>query len=415
MGDAASDKSKVDEDFGYSLTLSINPLKVVRMKPNSQMTLGEFFRQCVGIDISKNKFTACLYMYDRASDVGCCTKSIDFDNTKSGFNQMVKWSRKEAVKDYPVTFLMEPTGVYYERLAYHLHKIGQTVYVVLPNKARKFCESEGIKTKTDAIDARCLALMGCASRKLKPWLPPAIIYRELRQMTRFHADLCVIRRSVANRMEALNHMEGVSKTVRKHCEKLIEEIDTLTKKNDKDIMRKVAEDKEMQERVKRIATARGLGVTTIVCIIAETEGFHLIENRKQLTSYAGLDVKARQSGKEDPKHRISKEGNAHIRAALYMPALVAVRHNRQIREAYGRICQRHPKEKMIGVAAAMRRLLLLIYTLWKNGEEYDETRDKTHTPRKKELEPEYGPEDCIGTDKESIDWNAMDENGEPPF
>ena len=66
------------------------------MKPNSQMTLGDFFRQCVGLDISKNKFTACLYMYDRASDVGCCTKSIDFDNTKSGFNQMVKWSRKEA-------------------------------------------------------------------------------------------------------------------------------------------------------------------------------------------------------------------------------------------------------------------------------------------------------------------------------
>ena len=68
-----------------------------------------------------------------------------------------------------------------------------------------------------------------------------------------------------------------------------------------------------------------------------------------------------------------------------MPALVAVRHNRQIREAYGRICQKHPKEKMIGVAAAMRRLLMLIYTLWKNGEEYDETRDKTHTPNKNGL------------------------------
>ena len=206
------------------------------MKPNSQVTLGEFFRQCVGIDISKNKFTACLYMYDRASDVGCCTKSIDFDNTKSGFNQMVKWSRKEAVKDYPLTYLMEPTGVYYERLAYHLYKIGQTIYVVLPNKARKFCESEGIKTKTDAMDARCLALMGCASRKLKPWSPPAAIYRELRQMTRFHADLCVIRRSVANRMEALDHMESVSKTVRKHCEKLIKEIDTLTERTTRTLL-----------------------------------------------------------------------------------------------------------------------------------------------------------------------------------
>lgn len=386
------------------------------MKPTSQMTLDMYFRQCVGIDISKDKFTACLYMYDRASDTGCWTKSIDFDNTKSGFNQMVRWSRKEAVKSHPLTYLMEPTGVYYEHLAYHLHKIGQTVYVVLPNKARKFCESEGIKTKTDAMDARCLALMGCASRKLKPWSPPAAIYRELRQMTRFHADLCEVRTSVANRMEALDHMEGTAKSVHRNCEKLIEEIDTLMEKNSKAIMKKVAEDKELQAKVKRIATAKGLGVTTIVCVIAETEGFHLIENRKQLTSYAGLDVKARQSGKDDPKHRISKEGNAHIRAALYMPALAAVRYNRQIKAAYGRICQKHPDGKKIGVAAAMRRLLLLIYTLWKNGEEYDETRDKPHTPMKKEPELEYGPDDCIGRiDNEPVDRDAVDENGEPHF
>ena len=63
-----------------------------------------------------------------------------------------------------------------------------------------------------------------------------------------------------------------------------------------------------------------------------------------------------------------------------MPALVATRYNPQIKAAYGRICQKHPNEKMIGVAAAMRRLLLLIYTLWNNGEEYDPKRDKTHTP-----------------------------------
>ena len=386
------------------------------MKPTSQMTLDVYFRQCVGIDISKDKFTACLYMYDRASDVGCSTKSIDFANTKSGFNQMVRWSRKEAVKSHPLTYLMEPTGVYYEPLAYHLHKIGQTVYVVLPNKARNFCESEGIKTKTDAMDARCLALMGCVSRKLKPWSPPAPIYRELRQMTRFHADLCGIRTSVSNRMEALDHMEGTTKSVRKNCEKLLQEIDILMEKNDKDIMKKVAEDKELLAKVKRIATAKGLREPTIVCIIAETEGFHYIENCKQLVSYAGLDVKAKQSGKDDPKHCISKKGNAHIRTALYMPALVAVRYNTQIKAAYGRICQKHPNEKMIGVAAAMRRLLLLIYTLWKNGEEYDETRDKTHTPRKKEPELEYGPDDCIGRiDDEPVDWNAVDGNGEPPF
>ena len=52
------------------------------MKPDSQMTLDRYFRQCVGIDVSKDKFTACLQMYDRANDVGCHTMSIDFDNTK---------------------------------------------------------------------------------------------------------------------------------------------------------------------------------------------------------------------------------------------------------------------------------------------------------------------------------------------
>lgn len=380
------------------------------------MTLDVYFRQCVGIDVSKDKFTASLYMYDRAGDVGCCTKSIDFANTKSGFNQMVRWSRREAVKERPLTYLMEPTGVYYEHLAYHLHKIGQTVYVVLPNKARKFCEAEGIKTKTDAMDARCLALLGCVSRRLKPWSPPAPIYRELRQMTRFHADLCEVRTSVANRMEALDHMEGMVRSVHKNCERLLQEIDMLMEKNNKAIMEKVAEDRELQDKVRRIAKVKGLREPTIVCVIAETEGFHYIENRKQIVGYAGLDVKARQSGKEDPRHCISKKGNAHIRAALYMPALVAVRYNRQIKAAYGRICQRHPNGKMIGVTAAMRRLLLLIYTLWKNGEEYDETRDKTHTPGKKEQEHEYAPEDCIGRiGNEPAGWDVVDENGEPPL
>jgi hypothetical protein len=61
-------------------------------------------------------------------------------------------------------------------------------------------------------------------------------------------------------------------------------------------------------------------------------------------------VKARQSSNENPRHSISKEGNAHIRTALYMPALIAVRYNRLIKTAYGRICHKQPNEKMIGHA-----------------------------------------------------------------
>lgn len=343
----------------------------------------KWLRQCVGVDISKDKFTACVFLYDIASDMGCQSKTEEFPNNRTGFNQFIKWSRKEAYNGCDLTYLMEPTGVYYEALAYHLHKIKQTVYVVLPNKAREFCKYEGIKTKTDEMDARCLALLGCTNRRLTPWTPPKAIYRELRQMTRFNEDAQKIRTEISNHLEALYNSEQPEKTVVKYYEKLLADIDKQLGKNEKKILAKVATDTELKKKVDRLDSIKGIGKITIVTILAETNGFALIKNRKQLASYAGLDVVAKQSGKEDPKHTISKKGNAHIRRALYMPGMSAARFNAQQKELYTRVCSRNPNARMKGVVASMRKLLLLVYTLWTNGEYYDPTRTATSTPRKK--------------------------------
>ena len=343
---------------------------------------GKWLSQCVGIDISKDKFTACICLYDMCSNKASYSKTVEFSNDRKGFNQFVKWSRKEAYRNCPLTYLMEPTGVYYEPLAYHLHKIGQTVFVVLPNKARDFCNYEGIKTKTDEMDARCLALLGCSNRKLQPWQPPSPIFRELRQMTRFMENIGKVRTELSNHLEALTNSENPEERVIKYYEKLIADIDKQLKDNEKNIIEKVRSDKELKEKVERICTIKGIGFFTIVAVIAETNGFALIRNRKQLASYAGLDVVARQSGKEDPKHVISKKGNSHIRRALYFPGIVAAQVNPQAREMYSRICSRNPKAKMIGIVASMRKLLLLVYTLWKNEEVYDPDRRATSTPRK---------------------------------
>jgi hypothetical protein len=48
-----------------------------------------------------------------------------------------------------------------------------------------------------------------------------------------------------------------------------------------------------------------------------------------------------------------------------------IQYNKSIKELHERICERNPKVKMKGVVAAMRKLLLLIYTLWKKNEEYN--------------------------------------------
>ena len=346
----------------------------------------KWFRQCVGIDIAKEKFNACLFMYDIASDMGCGTKSVEFKNTKQGFNQLVKWARKECLKEYPLTFIMEPTGVYYEPLAYHLCKIQQTVYIVMPNKARDFCNYEGIKTKTDEMDARCLALLGCVNRKLTPWQPPKPIFRELRQMTRFVEEIQKVRTMLSNHLEALTHGAEPVDSVVKHYKKLIADIDKQLQANLNNIKDKIATDKELEEKVERICTIKGIGYLTVVAIIAETNGFNLITSRKQLASFAGLDVIASQSGNDDPKHVISKKGNTHIRRALYWPGISASRFNPQMKDMYGRICKRNPKVKMIGITALMRKMLLLTFTLWKNGEAYDENKSGTCTPDKRTVD-----------------------------
>jgi transposase len=254
---------------------------------------------------------------------------------------------------------------------------------VLPNKAREFAKYEGILTKTDDMDAYTLGMLGCLDKRLKSWTPPSPIYRELRQMTRFVADINKVRTELQNHLEALTHSEITEKSIVKHYNKLINEIDKQLASNQKAIRDKIKQQPGLSERIERIATIKGLGYMTVVTVLAETNGFALITNRKQLTRYAGLDVPAHQSGPVDPKRHISKQGNVHIRTALYFPAIVSTQYNPQMKDFYGRLCARNPQSKMIGVTATMRKLLLLIYSLWKSGEEYDSKRDK---PIKKEKE-----------------------------
>jgi transposase len=93
------------------------------------------------------------------------------------------------------------------------------------------------------------------------------------------------------------------------------------KEIEKQIKEIVDQDPDISDRVKKVEKIKGLRLISIVSIIAETDGFALVTNAKQLTSYAGLDVVLNESGLMKHKTRISKKGNKHLRTALYMPAL----------------------------------------------------------------------------------------------
>lgn len=190
----------------------------------SKFPTDRYFRQCVGIDVSKSKFTACLCMLSW----GCpaqFTESIEFANTKTGFNQLVKWARREAEKGKPILFLMEPTGTYYEDLAYHLHKLSFTVYVIPSGRVHAFFKEEGIKTKTDSVDAYGLALMGGCKPYLKEWNPPCPAYRELRQLTRLQVHFKDIRTMLTNHKEALSHQYAPCPIALKQIDAMIKSVD----------------------------------------------------------------------------------------------------------------------------------------------------------------------------------------------
>jgi hypothetical protein len=98
----------------------------------------------------------------------------------------------------------------------------------------------------------------------------------------------------------------------------------------------------------------------------------LATSPRQRDSYARPDVAMKESGKYRGKTKISKKGNARIRQCLFMPALSASVYNKNIRALYESIVEKNPQIKRIGVVAAMRKLPVLIFVLWKKDEAYNE-------------------------------------------
>ncbi|MFI3261848.1 MAG: IS110 family transposase [Rikenellaceae bacterium] len=324
-------------------------------------------RQTVGIDVSKKKFDVTICMVSASGKESFVTTD-PFDNSKSGFNRLIKWVRKTCDKNYETTFVMEATGVYHENLAYFLHELNQRVVIALPNKVKNYAKCLNIKSKTDKIDSKVIAKLG-SQQQLMLWQPPKSIYRKMRALTRMYQDLKKQRLVFANHIESFDFSfnEDIEK-IGKVYKQMVDSIDEQIKNCENALIKLVNSDEEIRDRVVNIQTIKGIGFITTVIIVAETFGFDNINSCKQLASYAGLDVVQRQSGSSvNGRSKISKKGNSRIRGALYIPAVSACTHNTKMKEYYQRV-NKGKTSKQPGVVAIERKLLILMYTLWKKNE-----------------------------------------------
>jgi transposase len=116
---------------------------------------------------------------------------------------------------------------------------------------------------------------------------------------------------------------------------------------------------------------KGLGTLTLATILAETNGFELFKNYKQLVSYAGYDIVESQSETRVSKTKISKKGNSRIRRALHMPSLIVIQcKEKPFLDLYNRTFEKHAI-KMKSYVAVQKKILVMVYHLWQKEEVYD--------------------------------------------
>lgn len=331
-----------------------------------------------GIDISKDELVVCLgrLQEDLVPEL---TLRKAFPNTKKGMASLLGWTRKQSSDDKPVCYVMEATGVYHESLAYMLHAAGEDVSIVLPNKISNFFRTLDVKTITDNTAAEAIALFGL-SRRLSVWAPPKEVYRTLRHLTR-ERDQVVTERTIAkNQLHAEKAQAHPGSSTIKRIKARIKMLDNQVAEIEKEIKNLIASDKDLAEAVTLITSITGIGTVTGATILAETNGFELIRNRRQLASYAGFDVKERQSGISiKGKPRISKRGNKYLRKAMFYPALSAIRHDKNFNAVYQRIKEKGGISRKAEVAV-QRRLLEMSYTIFKTQKLYS-TDYKEHLKR----------------------------------
>lgn len=378
-----------------------------------------YLKYSLGIDSSKDENQVCLSVIGQSQKV-TVKASKKFSNGLKGFYQLDQWIKKHHKLDIPLRIVLEASGVYHEQLAWFLNEKNYPVSIILPNKAKNYMKALGLKSKNDKIDAQGLSRMG-AEQNLPLWQPCSKQLLSLKRLTRHYERLQNTKTSINNQLHAIKHCYEPNKVIINSLEKLIKELDKQLNTIKKKIEVLVDKDDILHEKIEKIVSSiKGLGLLTVVSIVSETDGFSNINNQRQLTSYAGYDVVEKQSGKRIGKTKISKKGNSHIRRSLHLPALNMVRYQvKPFESLYVRIHQR-TGIKMKAYGAIQRKLLLLIYTLWKKNEQYEEQFYKNNSSIE-EAKPSFRlaskkpQNNSLGITKATLDGLPFTESAEALF
>ena len=310
----------------------------------------------LGIDVGKRDLHAVLLQGKHPA-----SKSVP--NSGAGIARLQTWLKNRKIERVHVC--LEATGGWSEEVAIALSEAGHVVSLVNPARIKAFAQSEMLRTKTDRIDAALIARF-CRLHQPEPWTPPAPEIRILQGLVRRQHSLIEMRVAEENRRDA----PLVAPPVMASINAMLEHIDRELERVEREIEQLFKDYPTLRRQRELLISIPGIAETTAARILGEMPNITEFRDVKAVAAYAGLSPRHYQSGSIEYRSRLAKTGNAHLRRALYFPALTAIRHNRPIREFAKRLRARG-KTKMIVVAAAMRKLLTLAYGVLKSGRAFD--------------------------------------------
>lgn len=310
----------------------------------------------VGIDVAKSKLDVALL--DERGKI----KNHVFSNDTKGHAALVAWLRDCAGVVAGVRVCMEATGPYGEAPATALVDAGFVVSVVNPARIKGFAQSELVRNKTDRADA---ALLARFSQTMQPdaWVAPPPEVRELRALVDRLHSLKEMHQQEANRLEAAMNQAGMRASIESHMQWLQASIKEIERRIDDHIDKHPS----LREDVKLITSIPGVGNTTAAKVLAYLGDVRRFKNGKALAAFIGVTPRLKLSGSSvRGRSAISRSGHAGVRHCLYMPAMVALKHNPLVSVFGVRLRAAGLAPKAV-IAACMHKLVLLIYGILKSG------------------------------------------------
>ncbi|MGB0695739.1 MAG: IS110 family transposase [Rhodospirillaceae bacterium] len=296
----------------------------------------------IGIDISKETLDV-----HRHPD----NMEHQFANTAHGVRALLKWIGSDVTR-----IVFEPTGRYHRVLERTLSRAELPMVKVNPRHVRRFAEATGQLAKTDRLDAALLAKMG-AVLHLEACSAPSEVIVILRELHVAREALIKDQTAAKNRTKQFSHpLVRRQNTARlKHIKRQLCAIEA-------EIKALIVGDPALAQELNILKSIPGIAELTAFALIAEMPELGSM-NSGQAASLAGLAPISRQSGKWRGKSFI-RGGRQTVRRALFMPALVAMRYNPDLKAKYDQLIAMGKPPK-VAITAIMRKMIVLANALLK--------------------------------------------------